>query len=176
MWPKKRFVIEFESSLSLLLMWKRYSFFQILSHLYYYQCFWCFLTFSQIKRESSLTPFFVADVFVLLNGVDFSMLEPSPFYPKWYSQKFNDLGVRYKIVVGISNGSVVWTNGPFMCGSDRNLKNFQSRLKAELMFLERVIADMGYPDRRCITPTNEPPVLSSTIAAIRARHETLNRP
>lgn len=62
-----------------------------------------------------------------------------------------------------------------MCESYSGLKNFQSRSKRELIIGERVIADRGFPDCRCILPNNEPLSISLKTAAICARHETLNR-
>ena len=35
--------------------------------------------------------------FIRLDGTDFSIQEPSPFDPMWYSHKFKGLGVQYKV-------------------------------------------------------------------------------
>lgn len=103
----------------------------------------------------------------------FFSLNPSSFNPIWNSHDFNGHGVRYKIWMGINNCTVVWAIGTCTYGLFW-FKNC-SRLKHELIFGERVIAERGYPGRLCTTPTYEPPLQFSTTADICARHETLNR-
>ena len=81
-----------------------------------------------------------------MDGVDFWIREPAPFSPKWHSHKFEGPGLRYEIGVPIASGEIVWTHGPFPCGSFPDLKIFRMGMKSALTRGERVVADAGYID------------------------------
>ena len=74
------------------------------------------------------------------------ILEPSPFGPKWVSQKFKGPGLRYKIGICIATGYIMWVYGPFPCGRYADLTVLKMGLKFLLSQGERVIADGGYQD------------------------------
>ena len=43
--------------------------------------------------------------------------EPTPFDPKWFSDKFEDPSVWYKVGICLQTGWIVWWNGVFPCGN-----------------------------------------------------------
>ena len=59
---------------------------------------------------------------VSIDGVDFRIMEPSPFSPKWFSHKFRGPGIRYELAICIRTGDIVWTYGGFPCGEWPDLK------------------------------------------------------
>ena len=81
---------------------------------------------------------------VTVDGTDFRINEPTPFWPGWKSFKFNGPGVRYEVAVCIRSGDLVWINGPFPCGHWPDLKIFRHALVFELQDGEKVEADKGY--------------------------------
>ena len=111
---------------------------------------------------------------VSVDGTDCRIHEPTPFSTRWYSHKCKGAGLRYEVGVTISSGQIVWAHGPFPCGSHPDLLIVRMGLKKELLEGERVIADCGYQDERCILPTtnddSKPP-----FSGVRARHEIVSR-
>lgn len=65
--------------------------------------------------------------------------------------------------------------GPFPCGSYADPRIFRSEMKQCLQPNERVIADRGYPDDCCITPTNVESSKREEFYRIRACQETASR-
>ena len=49
---------------------------------------------------------------VTVDGTDFRIFEPTPFWSIWRSHKVNGPALRCELAVCIQTGSVVWTNGP----------------------------------------------------------------
>lgn len=49
---------------------------------------------------------------ITLDCTDCPVMEPYPFDPKWYSQKFNGPAVKYEVAVCIKTGHIVWISGP----------------------------------------------------------------
>ena len=61
---------------------------------------------------------------VTVDGTDFRIYDPSPFWSKWMSFKFKGPGLRYEVGVSIESGDIVWINGPFMPGMFNDLQIF----------------------------------------------------
>ncbi len=117
---------------------------------------------------------------VSVDGTDFRIQEPTPFWTGWHSKKFNGPGLRYEVAISICSGDVVWFNGPFACGNWPDLKIFRHGLIFELDEGEKVEADSGYrgqPDSVCTPNCN---VFINEVGKrqkelVRSRHETLNK-
>ena len=61
--------------------------------------------------------------FVSVDGTDLPIQEPCrPIDKSYYSHKINQAAVRYEVAVGISNGYIVWVNGPFPAGEYSDLR------------------------------------------------------
>ena len=90
-----------------------------------------------------------------VDGTDFLIPEPSPFNPSYFSHKFGHAGLRYEVAICIQTGDIVWTNGPFPCGSWNDKKIFNNGLKHHLLHGERVEADAGYSGDICCSPPND---------------------
>ena len=95
---------------------------------------------------------------------------------KWHSYKFNSAGVTYEMAVCIKTGDIVWINGPFVA-STHDITMFRSRLKDMLAAGEKAMGDRGYAgDQKAITPYEAKSCHHRrAMAALRARHETVNR-
>ena len=81
---------------------------------------------------------------VTVDGKDFCINEPKPFWPGWKSFKFNGPGVHYEATFCIYTGDIVWINGPNPCGQWPDLRILRNALMGELLDGERVEADLGY--------------------------------
>lgn len=85
-----------------------------------------------------------------VDGTDFRIEQPTEFSKRWYSHKFKGPGLRYEVALSILGGDIVWTNGPFPCGSWPDISIFRAGLIDELRPMEMVEADKGYrgqPDK-----------------------------
>ena len=113
---------------------------------------------------------------VTIDGVDFSIYEPSPFDEKWYSFKFNGPGVWYEVGLCIQTGWIVWINGPFPPGpwSDRRIA--RSALYEMLDRGEKFVSDRGYWGGAWYaeTPTGLWCFDQKMKSDARSRHETVN--
>lgn len=69
----------------------------------------------------------------------------------------------------------MWVHGPFPCGAYSDVTIFRLGLKEVLGPNELVIADSGYRDEKCCTPSEAEGEQAGVEAVIRARHETVNR-
>lgn len=107
-----------------------------------------------------------------VDETDCLILELYPFGSIWYSHKFNGPGVRYEVGLPIVNGHVGWVNGPFHCGSQSDIKIFNSYLKDTLLSGEKVIAHKVYTIPSCVCRVKHYEGLSSSLLA---RHGTVNR-
>jgi len=105
---------------------------------------------------------------VSVDGVDFTICEPTPFDSCWYSFKHNGPGIRYEISVSIRTGKITSINGPFPCGAFPDLKIFRSGIKNWLEESEMVIADKGYPDPKVFQD-------NQLERFVRSRHEHINK-
>ena len=103
------------------------------------------------------------------------IFEPGPFSGKWFGHKFRAAGLRYEIAVNIKRGRLVWVNGPYPCGNFPDVFIFQHRMKTVLAKNEKVLADNGYPDNRCLKSSDVPHESIDIHSEIRARHESINR-
>jgi DDE superfamily endonuclease len=118
---------------------------------------------------------------VTVDGTDFRIMEPSPFDPKWLSEKFNGPGVKYEVAVCIQTGWIVHVNGPYPCGQWHDLTVAREDLCYKLAQSEfedeMVLADGGYQDGYNFfeTPTGHNNADQRMKAQARARHETINR-
>ena len=112
-----------------------------------------------------------------VDGTDFAIQEPTPFNPGWYSHKFCGPGLRYEVGVAIREPAIVWTNGPFPCGSWPDLKIARDCLLPSLDDGERIVADSGYKERTGVfkTPSGYHEIRDHQESELRARHETVNR-
>jgi hypothetical protein len=91
-----------------------------------------------------------------LTSVEFHLIkekesEPSPFDPKWLSEKFNGPGVKYEVAICIQTGWIVHTNdGPYPCGQWHDLTVARDDLCYKLADSEfgdeMACADGGYAD------------------------------
>lgn len=117
---------------------------------------------------------------VSVDGTDFRIQEPTPFWKGWHSRKFNASGLRYEVAISIRSGDVVWIHGPFPCGSWPDITIFRNALKYELNDGEKVEADKGYRgEPECVCVPNHNVFLNRVgrrqKTLVRARHETLNK-
>ncbi len=112
--------------------------------------------------------------YISVDGTDCRIMEPTPFSPMWYSHKFKGPGIRYEVGVSIQTSDIVWVHGGFPCGSHPDVRIFRSGLKRMLRVNERVVADKGYTDEKCVTPRQLSSARRSFYALLRARHETVN--
>ena len=114
-----------------------------------------------------------------VDGVDFSIFEPIPFWTGYFSHKFQGPGVRYEIGICISTGYIVWFVGPFPC-AESDIKIFRGDLMHLLSDGEKILADRGYngePDY-IVTATDLEKHniwLLRDYYIVRARHEAVNR-
>jgi DDE superfamily endonuclease len=118
---------------------------------------------------------------VTVDGTDFRIMEPSPFDPKWKSEKFNGPGVKYEVALCIQTGWIVHINGPYPCGQWHDLTVARDDLCYKLADSEfedeMAVADGGYNDGYNFfeTPTGHHNEDQTMKALARARHETVNR-
>jgi DDE superfamily endonuclease len=118
---------------------------------------------------------------VTMDGTDFRIMEPSPFDPKWLSEKLNGPGVKYEVAVCIQTGWIVHTHGPFPCGQWHDLTiardDLSYKLAASHDRKEIALADGGYADGYNLfeTPTGHNNWDQRMKAQARAQQETINR-
>ena len=112
-----------------------------------------------------------------VDGTDCRIRKPSPFDSKWFSHKFRGSGIRCEIRICFARGSIVWIHRPFPAGSYMDLSVFRLGLRRVLRKGEKVVADDGYKEDRCVRS-----VLRvrgqcdrNIHRIIRARDETCNR-
>lgn len=85
-----------------------------------------------------------------MDGTDCPIREPSLLIQHGTQHKFKGPGVRYEIGISIHSGNVVWSTGPYPCGSYPDNVIFQRELKTHLAEDELVITDVGYKDFQCL--------------------------
>lgn len=115
---------------------------------------------------------------VSVDGADFMIAEPSPYWKGYRSHKFKRAALRYEIALGIRNGDIVHIAGPYPAGHWHDLTIFRRLLKWMLDDGERVEADDGYRgDDKCKVPANRarPEEAKALAARVRKRHETVNK-
>ena len=129
---------------------------------------------------------FVGDTFdrclVTVDGTHFKIKNrrnrtTGKYIKSWYSHKFKHAGVSYEIAVCIKTGDIVWISGPFPAAT-HDLTIFRYKLADMLLPHELVMADRGYQGfwRKCLTPfQSQNSQHKRAMAALRARHETVNR-
>jgi len=114
------------------------------------------------------------DCSISVDGTDFTITEPTPFSPIWFSHKTNGPAIRYEVALSVRSARIVWTYGPFPAGTP-DLEIFRSRLKTKLETADEfAVCDSGYADGRCIQPPGQTNIMHATFMRIRARHESLN--
>ena len=79
-----------------------------------------------------------------VDGTDFRILGPKPFWKGWFSFKFRGPGLRYEVALSIQRGDICWSNGPYPAGKWPDISIFRDKLKLMLKKGERVEADFGY--------------------------------
>lgn len=112
-----------------------------------------------------------------VDGTDFQIPEPIPFWSGWWSHKFNGPALRYEVALGIQKGWICWINGPFAAGAWPDIKIFKIGLKKQLERGEQCEADGGYSGDLAIrAPTESKNLLDHRMKSdARSRHETVNR-
>ncbi|KAK4027025.1 hypothetical protein OUZ56_016043 [Daphnia magna] len=114
-----------------------------------------------------------SNILVSIDGVDFRIMEPSPFNPKWYSHKFHGPGLRYELAICIRTGDIVWAYGGLPCGEWSDLRLARDVFIFGLREGEKAIADRGYNDPNFFDFPNGNN--DGKKKQVLARHETLNR-
>lgn len=111
---------------------------------------------------------------ISVDGTDFQIYEPKPFWKGWHSHKFRGPGLRYEVGLCLRTGFIVWISGPFPCGAWPDLKIFREDLIHYLEEGEMVEADAGYRGEpaRVKLPSDDDDGMG---AVARARHETVNK-
>lgn len=74
----------------------------------------------------------IENTYVSVNGTDWSVYEPKPFSPIWYSYMINGPGLRYEIRFGLFTGKLVLAFGPSQCGAYADIYIFNEILKLQL--------------------------------------------
>jgi DDE superfamily endonuclease len=113
-----------------------------------------------------------------VDGTDFRIEQPTPFATRWFSHKFKGPGLRYEVAMSINGGDVVWTNGPFPCGSWPDITIFREGLMDKLLPMEMVEADKGYrgqPDKIRTPDDFQSREEKKRKKRASSRHETVNR-
>lgn len=111
--------------------------------------------------------------FCSLDGVDFKILEPTPFSPRWFSHKFRGAGLRYEIALCIRTGNIVWKYGGYPCGQYPDLTLARRAYVHRVQPGELTMADKGYTDKKFfLLPTDQNGRLHKKIMS---RHETVNK-
>ncbi len=83
---------------------------------------------------------------------------------------------RYEIGISLDTGDIVWVHRLYPCGSKPDNSIFTKGMKRALDPSERVVADNGYFDDKCITlDTIDSPIDSVLHFKLRARRETANK-
>ena len=113
--------------------------------------------------------------YVSLDGTDFSVYDPKPFDPKWFSFKINRAGIRYEVGICIATGFIVWFNGGYKAGYFNDLQLARQGFTSELQPGERVVADKGYNDKEFFVTPLCPSYNKKLLKAIMARHENVNQ-
>lgn len=116
----------------------------------------------------------VSTCLLTVDGTDFRIPEPSPFWSGWFSHKFKGPGLRYEVGLNIQNGWICWTKGPFAPGPWTDLKKNRGWLKLKLEIGEMVEADDGYRgDFRVVIPSHCQNLREYRMKMdARARHES----
>ena len=125
-----------------------------------------------IRTYHSFIPFIFP-----IQGTDFKIHEPKPFWKGWLSHKFNGPGVRYEVGISIQSGQIVWIFGPFPAGANSDLKIYQSRVKSMLLPGEMVEADGTYESDRTVRGKHDhvySPRERLMKGRVLARHENVN--
>lgn len=107
--------------------------------------------------------------FTSLDGVDFKILEPSPFSPVWFSHKFRSAGLRYELALNVRTGFMVWVNGGYPCGMYSDLRLAREAFVLFLNDGERSLADKVYKDHKYFILPNTYNTKQHNL--IMARHE-----
>lgn len=111
--------------------------------------------------------------FCSLDGVDFKILEQTPFNRRWFSHKFRGPGLRYEIALCIRTGHIVWKYGGYPCGEYPDLKLAREAYVFTVLPGELTMADKGYRDQTLfLLPTA---ANGRKHKQIMARHETVNK-
>jgi hypothetical protein len=113
---------------------------------------------------------------ISLDGTDCQVNEPSEFSSRWFCHKHKCAGLRYEVGICIQTGWIVWTNGPYPCGTFPDITIARHLLIPELLPGEMFIADRGYRDGYTYadTPTGWISPAQRMKSVVRARHETVN--
>jgi hypothetical protein len=69
-----------------------------------------------------------------VDGTDFETVEYMPFNPGRHSHKFNGPDLRYKVVLAVKTGWIIFINGPFIAGSWLDIRISRSKLQGRKKF------------------------------------------
>jgi hypothetical protein len=95
------------------------------------------------KRLDGVDPNTQLTCLMSVDGTDCPIMDPWPFDPKWYSEKFFGPGLKYDVGVSIFGCDIVWINGPFVA-STADSTIFIQKLTNMLADDEGVEVDKGY--------------------------------
>lgn len=114
-------------------------------------------------------------MYASVDGTDFIINEPSPFSSKWFSHKHHGPGLRYEISISLREDCIVWSSGPYCCGSNPDQTIFSNHLRQMIPEEEAVVADAGYSGTKCLVPGQaSSSIVRNLHKRSRARHETIN--
>ena len=126
----------------------------------------------RISSRSTLTKLCLVSV----DGTDFKIQEPYPFFKGWYSHKFKP-AVYYEVAICIAKGNIVWINGPYPEGLFSDLCIFCFLLKWLLFPWEMVKVDLGYRGELFHCSTKEhcrDDIQCKEKSTVWTHHETVN--
>ena len=124
------------------------------------------------------TPIFIISV----DGTHCPLQEPTKGHPysknpKYYSHKFHQSALAYKVAISCFTSQVVWINGPFPAGTrDPDIFKLPGGLKSRLKHGQKVVADSAYKQKELpmISATNHADTCEVRLfkRRVRARQES----
>lgn len=109
-----------------------------------------------------------------MNGVDYPINEPSPFYTLRFYHTFNGSGLCYKVVVAHETGNIFWVHGPFHYGANPDISIFEGTLLLFLKEEESIENDNEWGQPKLINKSTVHEYLPEGHRRIHARHENVN--
>lgn len=142
-------------------------------------CFYQYFNRWLNDRLYSISFILSGNVLNSINRTHFRRCEKYSFFSKFYSHNFNEPGLRYKLLLKLSEDTILWKIDPFHCGTFPDQNIFRGNLKTKLSHGDGVICEKRYSSVNCGTAAN---IALSAISdnnldicqRARARHECLN--
>jgi hypothetical protein len=82
------------------------------------------ISFQQIEQDNRLRQDNGSISKVSVDGTDFRINQPTPFWKGWYSHKFKSAGVHYEVAISIQSGDILWIHAQLPCGKFLDLTIF----------------------------------------------------